>query len=199
MAEISGVSYRIFLLSPARLTGKRAERLLRDGATGELAEALRAGRSTIADVFAHMSSLYFRGKRAYACAFARPPSGMGGGWVITPDRGLVAMNEPVTAEILAEMARVPVDPTEPRYRLPLLGTALAIRDRAGPDCQVVLLGSLATEKYIDPLSEAWGEALVAPEAFIGRGDMSRGGLMLRAVAERRELAYVPIGARGRAG
>ncbi len=181
---------RIFLLSPATLAGKRAERLLREDAVGELARDLRDGRLTIADVFARTSSLYFRGKCAYARAFAQPPPGLVGGWVITSDRGLVALDMPVTPAILRAMAEVPVDPNDPRYRGPLVSTSLSLRDRAGPDCQVVLLGSLATGKYLDPLGEAWGGALVVPEAFIGRGDMSRGGLMLRAVDEGRELGYV---------
>jgi hypothetical protein len=181
---------RIFLLSPASLAGKRAERLLREGAAGELARALRAGGLTVADVFEHTSSLYFRGKRAYARAFAAAPPGVEGAWVITTDRGLVPMDTPVTPSILREMASVPIDPAEPRYRGPLVASALDLRDRAGPACEAVLLGSLATAKYLDPLREAWGDALVVPEAFVGRGDMSRGGLMLRAVADRSELTYM---------
>jgi hypothetical protein len=34
--------------------------------------------------------------------------------------------------------------------------------------------------------------LLFPAEFVGRGDMSRGGLMLRCVDERAELTYVPV-------
>lgn len=183
--------HRIFFLSPATLGGRRAESLLRDDAGSELAGALREGRLTIAEMFAYTSSLYFRGKSAYARAFAQAPPGVGGAWVITTDRGLVSLDMPVTPALLREMASVQIDPAEPRYRDPLVASARAMRERAGPGCQAVLLGSLATAKYLEPLHEAWGEALVAPEAFFGLGDMSRGSLMLRAVEEGRELVYVP--------
>jgi hypothetical protein len=56
----------------------------------------------------------------------------------------------------------------------------------------VLLGSIATGKYADILMEAMGERLVFPREFVGRGDMSRGGLLLRQVREGRELEYIPV-------
>ena len=40
--------------------------------------------------------------------------------------------------------------------------------------------------------ESFGERLLFPSAFAGRGDMSRGSLMLRAVRESSELAYEPV-------
>nr|MDQ3622191.1 hypothetical protein [Verrucomicrobiota bacterium] len=55
-----------------------------------------------------------------------------------------------------------------------------------------LLGSIATGKYVDCLLPLWGPRLVFPEAFVGRGDMSRGGLMLRCVTSGRELRYIPV-------
>jgi hypothetical protein len=58
----------------------------------------------------------------------------------------------------------------------------------------VLLGSIATGKYVEPLLECFGERLLFPEDFIGRGDMSRGGLLLRAVANDSQLTYRPIAA-----
>jgi predicted kinase len=62
----------------------------------------------------------------------------------------------------------------------------------GADCEVVLLGSVATPKYVEPLLEIFGERLMFPQEFVGRGDMSRGGLMLRCASEMRELTYVPV-------
>ena len=63
---------------------------------------------------------------------------------------------------------------------------------AGKRCEVVLLGSIATAKYVEPLLAIFGERLLFPSAFVGRGDMSRGGLMLRSVREDAELAYEPV-------
>src|SRR5258705_137811 len=61
-----------------------------------------------------------------------------------------------------------------------------------PPEHVVLLGSIATGKYVDCLLEVFGPRLVFPAAFVGRGDMSRGGLLLRAARSGKELAYTPI-------
>jgi hypothetical protein len=56
----------------------------------------------------------------------------------------------------------------------------------------VLLGSVATEKYVRPLTMVFGDHLLFPPDFVGRGDMSRGALMLKAAREGRELAYAPV-------
>ena len=56
----------------------------------------------------------------------------------------------------------------------------------------VLLGSIASGKYVDVLLEVFGSRLCFPAEFAGRGDMSRGGLMLRCVASGEELGYVPL-------
>jgi hypothetical protein len=65
--------------------------------------------------------------------------------------------------------------------------------------EVVLLGSVATGKYVDPLTEALGERLRFPGDFVGRGDMSRGGLLLRSVRDGRELDYLPVAGSVRRG
>ena len=62
----------------------------------------------------------------------------------------------------------------------------------GPDCDVVLLGSIASPKYVDVLPAIFGERLLFPIDFVGRGDMSRGGLLLRQAREGVELPYVPV-------
>jgi hypothetical protein len=55
----------------------------------------------------------------------------------------------------------------------------------------VLLGSIASARYVEPLLEVFGARLSVPETFAGRGDMSRGGLLLRCAATGEELVYAP--------
>ena len=62
---------------------------------------------------------------------------------------------------------------------------------AHPTAEIVLLGSVATGKYLDVLLDVVGERLLFPTDFVGRGDMSRGALLLRAARERTELPYEP--------
>ena len=77
--------------------------------------------------------------------------------------------------------------------------ALAVALAGAASWQVVLLGSVASGKYVEPLTEVFGERLVFPAEFVGRGDMSRGGLLLRSVADGRELDYVPLEGAARHG
>jgi len=144
----------------------------------------------LGEVFSFLSGLYFRGKVAYSRAFARPPGGLDGALVITSSRGLRPVEERITLACLREFAGVPIDLDEPRYRLPLVRDAERLAAAVGDDCEIVLLGSIATAKYAAILCEVLGGRLRFPAAFVGRGDMSRGGLMLRCVAEGRELEYV---------
>jgi hypothetical protein len=182
-------SERIFLLSPASLRGKRAKHLL-DGGESDLARRLRSARgASLGEVFAFVSSLYFRGKLAYARAFEAPPQDVPGALVIAPGLGLRPPEERVTAEGLRRVAAVPIDASDPRYRKPLEKDARDLAERAGPAPAVILLGSVATSKYADVLVPVFGSRLVFPAAFVGRGDMSRGGLMLRSAEEGRELEY----------
>ena len=67
------------------------------------------------------------------------------------------------------------------------------------DARIVLLGSIATGKYVDPLLTVFGERLLFPESFVGRGDMSRGGLLLRATREGTELEYASLAGSERHG
>jgi hypothetical protein len=182
---------RVFLLSPAHAAGKRAELLLREQASFALATRLR-GETGIAlgEAFSFMSGLYFRGKLAYARRFARPPAGTAGALVITSNRGLLPADTPVGPGDLRALAMVEIRSSEPRYRAPLL--ADLDRLRAIPDLDPVLLGSVATGKYVDILIEALGERLRFPAAFVGRGDMSRGALLLRAARSGEELDYIPV-------
>jgi hypothetical protein len=183
----------VFLLSPAYLGGKRAQLLLRPDAGFELAVRLRAGGATLGVVFAFLSGLYFRGKLAYAVAFG------GGGLVITPGWGLVPADTVVSLEDLRAIASVGVAPDELRFRDPLARDATALALGHGPDARIVLLGSIATGKYVDVLSRALGDRLLFPAAFVGRGDMSRGGLLLRSARSGQELAYTPVAGAVRRG
>jgi hypothetical protein len=184
----------IFLLSPANCAGRRARLLLRDGSRLELARRLRGREGVpIGELFAFISGLYFRGKLAYARAFAGAPEEsdpMPRVLVITPHRGLVPWDLPVRLATVRAFARVGVDPREPRYTAPLRRSARLLSAAASPQCRFVLLGSVATGKYVEVLHDALGGRLAFPEEFVGRGDMSRGGLMLRCAREGRELTYV---------
>ena len=60
------------------------------------------------------------------------------------------------------------------------------------ESRVVLLGSIATGKYVDVLLDNFGDRLLFPGDFVGRGDMSRGGLLLRCAVDRCELSYIPV-------
>ncbi|MGH7482326.1 MAG: hypothetical protein ACRELV_09235 [Longimicrobiales bacterium] len=191
---------RIFLLSPASCGGKRATMLLRDAATFELARSLRSpAGAPLGEVFAFLSGLYFRGKLSYARAFARPPGGAPGALIITSDRGLRPPETRVRVDDLHGFAAVPIDVGEPRYREPLLASLAALCARIPGDCEIVLLGSIATPKYIEPISLAVGSRLRVPVEFAGRGDMSRGGLLLRRVDAGSELDYATIDSTPRRG
>jgi hypothetical protein len=179
---------RIFLLSPAHCGGKRAALLLREEAAFPLAERLRGPAGVaLGEAFSFLSGLYFRGKLAYASRFARPPRGLSGAQVITANRGLVAAETRVGIEELRAFGSVDIHAGDPRYRTPLMRDVATLAGQ--PDTEFVLLGSVATGKYVDVLLDVVGERLLFPTDFIGRGDMSRGALLLRAARDGRELAY----------
>ena len=182
--------HRVFLLSPANSSGKRAGFLFREGAASALALRLRSAGASIGDVYTFMSGLYFRGKLAYARAFANPPGGRIGIHVIVPGLGLRDPDELVDLDGLRAIAEVPVDPADARYVDPLRRDATRIAEHLPPGATAILLGSLATQKYLGPLREVFGDRLQFPREFIGIGDMSRGSLMLRCAAEGRELTYI---------
>ena len=90
------------------------------------------------------------------------------------------------------MSQVPIDPSDSRYRDPLCRDARALVRALPANSQVVLLGSIASCKYVEPLREIFGASFLFPQDFVGRGDMSRGGLMLRCAQAGVELNYVPV-------
>jgi hypothetical protein len=187
------VTTRVFLLSPASCAGRRAALLLDGRGSFELAERLRAGAAVpLGEVFSFLSGLYFRGKLTYARQFATPPADVHGVHIITTNRGLLSPDQPVSRADLVAFGAVPIDLANPHYREPLRAAAVALADALPSDAHVVLLGSIATGKYADLLLDVFGDRLRFPAEFVGRGDMSRGGLLLRCAAEGRELDCVPL-------
>jgi hypothetical protein len=180
-----------FLLSPAKVSGVRAGLLLNPKATFALARQFQREGLPLGDVFAFASGLYFRGKITYARQFVNEAEG-GVIRVITTNAGLVDPTLTLTPESLRAFGEVDIDAADPRYHEPLRRDGRALARRLGKDGRAVLLGSIATAKYRDVLLECFGERLVFPGDFVGRGDMSRGGLLLRAARSGIELPYVSV-------
>lgn len=111
---------------------------------------------------------------------------------MTTSRGLLPPQTIVKLGDLLEMASIPIDPSDARYRAPLCRDASTLARALPAGSKIVLLGSIASGKYVDPLLEIFGSDLLFPREFVGRGDLSRGGLMLRCAQARLELDYVPV-------
>lgn len=176
---------RLFLLSPANCGGTRAQMVMREQARFPLAVQLQQKGAPLGDVFAFLSGLYFRGKITYARAF-------GEALIITTNRGLVSPDEVITVDDLRAMATGDIDSTQAEYRAPLLRDLERVTRAGRYHKDVVLLGSIATGKYVDVLTQVLEKRLLFPTDFVGRGDMSRGGLMLRRAQSGEELVYGPV-------
>jgi hypothetical protein len=183
---------RIFLLSPAKAGGPRYSRLTRERADFELAKRLRERAATIGEVYSFISGLYFRGKMMYAEAFRAAPDGLPSSLVMVPGAGLIPPETIIDAEQLRAIAEIAVAEDNPEFRDPLTAAAKLLDEHAGKHCAYVLLGSVASAKYTSPLLEVFGDRLLFPADFVGRGDMSRGGLMLRQARAGVELPYIPV-------
>jgi len=189
---------QVFLLSPAYCGGRRASMLLRPGSEMALAQQLRADALTLGAAFSFMSGLYFRGKLSYATAFGRLDGASAGATlIITPTRGLQPPELPVTTTLLHEFASVDISEDDERYRVALERDAVGLAARLPPHTRVVLLGSVATGKYVDVLAPLLAPRLLYPSSFVGRGDMSRGALLLRSVSSGVELEYAALEAGAR--
>ena len=199
MSSTLSPPHRFFVLSPANCGGTRARQVLSPRATFLLAEQLRsANGAALGDLFSFVSGLYFRGKLTYARRFAMSPEPdhpvLGTGiHVITPSAGLRSPDTLVTAASVKAFARAEVHQNNAAYRRPLEASARGLARELGPDIDVVLLGSIASPKYVSILLDIFGERLKFPLEFVGRGDMSRGGLLLRSAAAGQELNYGPVG------
>ena len=184
---------RVFLLSPAYAGGRRAQMIMSERAQFDLAVRLRSEKPpTLGEVFTFLSGLYFRGKLAYANAFAPSRRQRSSVLVITPTRGLVPAANAIGLADLREFAEVDIHENDPRYRAPLERDVRRLAKKLPAEAQIVLLGSIATAKYVDVLLEHFGQRLCFPADFVGRGDMSRGGLLLRCAVDRCELKYVSV-------
>ena len=178
----------VFVLSPARCSGERALQLV-NSKRSALGRQLRAREASLGAVFTWLSALYFRGKLTYAQRFATPGS-LPGTLVMAPGLGLRAPELQLSAEQLKSMGKIDIESRS--FVRPLRRDAELLDHAHRGDVRVVLLGSIATGKYVDPLLDVFGERLLFPETFVGRGDMSRGGLLLRAAKSGEELAYRPV-------
>lgn len=183
---------RIFLLSPAYAGGARARMIMSERAQFELARRFRTTGATVTEVFTFLSGLYFRGKIAYARAFGCSSAGLCSSLVITPTRGLIDAETLINVDDLREFAQVDIEEDDPRYRKPLERDVRRLARKLPTDGEVVLLGSVATGKYVDVLLAHFDERLSFPADFVGRGDMSRGGLLLRSAADGEELRYIAV-------
>jgi|SRR5579872_6137846 len=190
---------RVFLLSPANTSAIRGQLLLNRNSEFELARRIRRRGAPLGELFSFISSLYFRGKLAYAEAFSQSSTDFPSILVMTSSRGLLPPQTVITLEDLVEMSAVAIDPNDARYREPLCRDAHSLASRLPPGSQIVLLGSIASGKYVDPLIDIFGTNLLFPQQFVGRGDMSRGGLMLRCARAGIELDYVSLNAAVRHG
>ena len=192
-AAAEGVSFRtrIFLLSPANVSGIKGQRLLNPTGDSDLALRLRNSGAPLGEVYRFISSLYFRGKLDYAQRFQNPPRGVAGVQIIT-GAGLMLPETVVTLSDLRRISAASIDAKNSDYRLPLDADLLRLRELVTHETEVILLGSVATSKYITPIREVFGERLLFPRDFLGLGDMSRGSMLLRCCAHGSELAYLPV-------
>ena len=183
----------VFLLSPANLSGKRGQMVMNPDAGFALARALRSeDGAPLAAVFSFVSGLYFRGKVSYAQAFGHVAAGLGSAYVMVAGGGLCPLEEAVTVSRLRDWQKVSVSERNPHFTAPLMRHASLLLDRHDAATRFVLLGSIASNKYVAPLLEVFSERLLFPVDFAGMGDMSRGALMLRAARDGQELAYAPV-------
>jgi hypothetical protein len=181
---------RVYLLSPAHAGGKRAAMLFNANAKFELAQRLRTTGVPIGEMYSFMSPLYFRGKLTYARKFANAPTGTPGSLVITPSRGLMRPESIIKLGDVSELQNERLVAENPRYRDALERDLRVLSESIGRSAHVVLLGSIASRKYIPVLAEILGDRLVVPRRFVGLGNMSRGALLLQCSRDGCELEYI---------
>lgn len=180
---------RLFLLSPAHAGGVRARLLLNPRAPFALAKQFHSSGLTLAEVFTFTSGLYFRGKIAYARRFAGARDVVR---VITSNAGLVHPETRVGPAEVRAYGTTDIAADDPEFRGPLVRDACRLAREIGAEGTALLLGSIATPKYRDVLLEVFGPRLLFPQDFVGRGDMSRGALLLRAARSGEELDFVSV-------
>jgi hypothetical protein len=175
------------------LSGRRAQILLNPAADFALAVRLRSPQGApLGETFSFISGLYFRGKMSYALTFGSARGGLPSAFVMSAGGGLCQLEERVTPARLRDWARTSIDDKNPHFTAPLLRQSAELLEQHEADASFVLLGSVASNKYVRPLLEVFEERLLFPAQFVGMGDMSRGALLLRAAQEGVELPYAPV-------
>ena len=192
--EVENPTPRIFLLSPASTDGLRAQQLTSPRAGFGAAERYRSPEGvTIEEAFTFMSSLYFRGKIGYARHFAAPPPELALGsrttasWSSLPASGWCRRACRITPEEMKKLRRTPVDLKSRAYCAPMKKHVEQLRDLA-PDGLGGAPGQRRDRQVRGPAAAGPRDRLLFPRDFAGAGDMKRGGMMLRAVREDRELS-----------
>src|SRR5262245_7129374 len=135
-------SYHIFLLSPARVGGKRTDLLLSPRANFELATRVQTTGAPLGEVFTFLSGLYFRGKSIYANRFVRPYKKVPGVYVIISNHGLLPIETNITKEDVISFGEIPIDPADKRYVQNLQNAAAELLKKLPPNADVILLGSI---------------------------------------------------------
>jgi hypothetical protein len=189
-APTSALESTVFLLSPAKLSGVRGNQLQSRAADFDVARRLRSAEGApLGDVFSFVSGLYFRGKMSYALKFGRAPDELPSAFVMTAGGGLCLLDERVSLERVRNWAAFAIHEHNPHFTAPLIRHASALLNERDPATRFVLLGSVASNKYVTPLLDIFAERLLFPTQFLGLGDMSRGALLLRATQTNQELPY----------
>jgi hypothetical protein len=181
----------VFLLSPADAGARRAAMLISPKSQFELALRLRSTGISLGEAYSFMSPLYFRGKLAYAAAFARPTKpNLAGIQVITPSKGLLTPGTTLNLAALQSLGADRIVHHDPGYRDPLQRDLALLSSAIDTHTRLVFLGSLASKRYLPHLLEGLGSRLLVPRLFPGMGNMQRGALLLGCVREQRQLEYV---------
>jgi hypothetical protein len=94
--------------------------------------------------------------------------------VISPGEGLLVLDEPVALDRLRGWASVPIDAGNRHFTEPLVRHAEDLERAYGATARFVLLGSVATDKYVRPLVRVFGDHLLFPSDFVGRGAQHEG-------------------------
>src|SRR5439155_27014208 len=113
----------------------------------------------VVEVYNFTSGRCVGGMQGYGAACAHPPEGCSGIQVILPGLGLCPPRAMIDLDGLRAIAHVPVDPGDRRYTDPLRRDAACLAERLHPGDAAVLLGSIATAKYLQPLNEVLGARL----------------------------------------
>ena len=116
------------------------------------------------------------------------------------DRGAGPAQTVVTRSGLRRFAAVDIGAGEPRFRRPVPpGRATARRVDPEATRRSCCWGRSRAAKYYEVVADVFGERLLFPPDFVGRGDMSRGGLLLRAARSGEEASLSPDPRRGAQG